>query len=213
MRKDLKAFVRVDASNRVIPGSMVLRKRMPGGHNGTWLEIQTYVCCIPPGSPGGPGAPITVAVPAIVEPNTFFVTLVTNGVTETVDTGTTTGAALVTYLQTNYPSAGTYVLDGTNVIFTPATDGIQLIITADTNVQTVTLPTLTGPLPNYHIEIANGGLTTGDVNTSTTTPATLITYLTTNYATEGTYTLNVGNTAVYFTPDSAGTTLAITAGA
>lgn len=132
MRKDLRAYVRVDASNRVIPGSMVLRKRPPGNRsNGTWVEVLTYVCCAPPGTPGGPQEPVTVAIPAIDPVTQTFSIEISNGgmTTGVVDTATTTAADLVTYLTTNYASEGTYVLDGTNITFTPALAGTTLAIT------------------------------------------------------------------------------------
>jgi hypothetical protein len=42
-RKDLKAYVRFDGSGRVVPGSLVLRKKMP--KVGKWIEVQAYECC------------------------------------------------------------------------------------------------------------------------------------------------------------------------
>lgn len=39
----LRAFVRYDGSGRVVPGSMVLRKKKP--RVGRWNEITTYECC------------------------------------------------------------------------------------------------------------------------------------------------------------------------
>ena len=44
-RKDLKAYVRFDGSGRVVPGSLVLRKKMP--KVGKWIEIPAYECCAP----------------------------------------------------------------------------------------------------------------------------------------------------------------------
>lgn len=41
--RKLRAFVRYDGSGRVIPGSLVLRKRKP--KVGRWQEITTYECC------------------------------------------------------------------------------------------------------------------------------------------------------------------------
>lgn len=38
-----KAFVRLDANNRVIQGSLVLRKQKP--KIGKWLQITSDVCC------------------------------------------------------------------------------------------------------------------------------------------------------------------------
>lgn len=44
-KKDLKGFVRIDASGRIIPGSLILRKKMP--KVGRWTEITAYECCGP----------------------------------------------------------------------------------------------------------------------------------------------------------------------
>ena len=42
-KRELKAFVRFDASGRIIPSSLVLRKKKP--KNGRWTEITGYQCC------------------------------------------------------------------------------------------------------------------------------------------------------------------------
>lgn len=42
-KRDLKAYVRIDGSGRVVAGSLVLRKNKP--KVGKWHEIQTYECC------------------------------------------------------------------------------------------------------------------------------------------------------------------------
>jgi hypothetical protein len=44
-RKDLKAYVRYDGSGRVVPSSLVLRRKMP--KVGNWKEIEAYQCCNP----------------------------------------------------------------------------------------------------------------------------------------------------------------------
>lgn len=43
--KDLKAYVRIDGSGRVVAGSLVLRKKQP--KVGKWMQIQAYECCDP----------------------------------------------------------------------------------------------------------------------------------------------------------------------
>lgn len=43
--KRLRAFVRFDGSNRVVPGSLILRRKMP--KVGKWKEIAAYECCNP----------------------------------------------------------------------------------------------------------------------------------------------------------------------
>lgn len=44
-RKDLKAFVRYDATGRIIPGSLILQRSKP--KVGDWQEIDAYECCNP----------------------------------------------------------------------------------------------------------------------------------------------------------------------
>lgn len=51
-RKDLKAYVRFDGSGRVVPGSLILRRKMP--KVGKWKEITAYECCNPVPSPSFP---------------------------------------------------------------------------------------------------------------------------------------------------------------
>lgn len=41
--KKLKAFVRYDGSERVVPGSLILRKNKP--KVGTWKEVSSNYCC------------------------------------------------------------------------------------------------------------------------------------------------------------------------
>lgn len=41
--RPLKAWVRYDGSQRVVPGSLILRKNKP--KVGKWVEIQAYECC------------------------------------------------------------------------------------------------------------------------------------------------------------------------
>lgn len=42
-KRDLKAYARFDGSGRIVPGSTILRKKMP--KVGKWKEVQTYECC------------------------------------------------------------------------------------------------------------------------------------------------------------------------
>lgn len=44
-KRDLKAFVRLDGSGRVVSSSLVLRKKKP--KVGNWIEVTTYECCNP----------------------------------------------------------------------------------------------------------------------------------------------------------------------
>ena len=42
-KRDLTAYVRYDATNRVVAGSLVLRRSKP--KNGNWKEVEAYECC------------------------------------------------------------------------------------------------------------------------------------------------------------------------
>jgi len=42
-KRDLKAFVRIDGSGRVVAGSLVLRRTKP--KVGRWIEIPANICC------------------------------------------------------------------------------------------------------------------------------------------------------------------------
>ena len=44
-KRDLKGFVRVDGSGRIVSGSLILRRKMP--KVGRWIEIPAYECCNP----------------------------------------------------------------------------------------------------------------------------------------------------------------------
>jgi hypothetical protein len=44
-KRDLKAFVRFDGSQRVVAGSLILRRQKP--KVGKWQEIVGYECCNP----------------------------------------------------------------------------------------------------------------------------------------------------------------------
>lgn len=44
-RKDLKAYVRYDGSGRVVPSSLILRRKKP--KVGKWVEVPAYECCAP----------------------------------------------------------------------------------------------------------------------------------------------------------------------
>lgn len=44
-KKDLRAFVRIDGSGRVVSSSLVLRRAKP--KVGKWMEVRAYECCDP----------------------------------------------------------------------------------------------------------------------------------------------------------------------
>ena len=43
--RPLKAYVRFDGTGRIVPSSLILRRKMP--KVGKWVEIPAYQCCNP----------------------------------------------------------------------------------------------------------------------------------------------------------------------
>lgn len=56
-KRDLKAFVRIDGSGRVVAGSLILRQNKP--KVGKWREIPAYECCNPTTTTTTTGVPTT----------------------------------------------------------------------------------------------------------------------------------------------------------
>jgi len=44
-KRPLKAFVRFDGTGRIVPSSLILRRKKP--KVGNWVEIPAYECCNP----------------------------------------------------------------------------------------------------------------------------------------------------------------------
>ena len=44
-QRPLKAYVRFDGTGRIVPSSLILRRKMP--KVGKWVEIPAYECCNP----------------------------------------------------------------------------------------------------------------------------------------------------------------------
>lgn len=40
-----KAWIKYDASGRVVPGLLLIRKKKPSGRG--WVEVPVYLCCGP----------------------------------------------------------------------------------------------------------------------------------------------------------------------
>jgi hypothetical protein len=107
----LKAFVRMDANERVVPGSLVLRKSKP--KNGKWFEIPQNKCC-------GVGGSVVVDITAftLATDATVTVSLGCGSAQVTEVTITTVGANeaarradLVAKLTSNFGGFGTFVLE------------------------------------------------------------------------------------------------------
>jgi hypothetical protein len=71
-KRDLKAFVRFDGSGRVVPGSLVLRRKKP--KVGKWQEILTYECCNSTTTTTTTLAPVTTTSTTTLEPTTTTTT-------------------------------------------------------------------------------------------------------------------------------------------
>lgn len=63
-QRNLKAFVRYDGSERVVAGSLILRKNKP--KVGNWKEITTYECCNPTTTTTTTVAPTTTTTTTIL---------------------------------------------------------------------------------------------------------------------------------------------------
>ena len=73
-KQDLKGFVRIDGSGRIVAGSLILRRKMP--KVGKWIEIPAYECCNPTTTTTTTVAPTTTTT-TTVEPETTTTTTTT----------------------------------------------------------------------------------------------------------------------------------------
>jgi hypothetical protein len=55
--RPLKAFVRFDGTGRIVPSSLILRRKIP--KVGKWMEISAYECCNPTTTTSTTVAPTT----------------------------------------------------------------------------------------------------------------------------------------------------------
>jgi len=46
-RRNLKAYAKYDGSGRLIPSSLIWRKKKPAASGGNWVELTGYECCNP----------------------------------------------------------------------------------------------------------------------------------------------------------------------
>lgn len=56
-KRPLKAYVRFDGTGRIVPSSLILRRKKP--KVGKWVEIQAYECCNPTTTSTTTAAPTT----------------------------------------------------------------------------------------------------------------------------------------------------------
>jgi hypothetical protein len=55
--RPLKAYVRFDGTGRIVPSSLILRRKIP--KVGKWVEIPAYECCNPTTTTTTTGVPVT----------------------------------------------------------------------------------------------------------------------------------------------------------
>ena len=70
-QRPLKAFVRFDGTGRIVPSSLILRRKKP--KVGNWYEIPAYECCNPTTTTTTTVAPTTTTT-TTVEPTTTTTT-------------------------------------------------------------------------------------------------------------------------------------------
>ena len=56
-KRDLKAYVRFDGTGRIVPSSLILRRKKP--KVGKWKEISAYECCNPTTTTTTTATPVT----------------------------------------------------------------------------------------------------------------------------------------------------------
>lgn len=79
-RKLLRGFVRVDSMGRIVPGSLILRRKAPVKSGGRFIEVTTYTCCAP-----------TTTSSTTTTTTTVLTTTTTSTSTSSTTTTTTTG--------------------------------------------------------------------------------------------------------------------------
>jgi len=77
-KRELKGYVRFDGTGRIVPSSLILRRKKP--KVGKWVEIPAYECCNP-----------TTTSTTTVEPTTSTTTSTTTEEPTTTTTTTTAG--------------------------------------------------------------------------------------------------------------------------
>jgi len=84
-KRPLKAYVRFDGTGRIVPSSLILRRKKP--KVGNWVEIPAYECCNPTTTTTTTGVPTTTTTSTTSTPTTT-----TTSTTSTPTTTTTTTA-------------------------------------------------------------------------------------------------------------------------
>lgn len=87
-KRPLKAYVRFDGTGRIVPSSLILRRKMP--KVGKWVEIPAYECCNPTTTSTTTAAPTTSSTTTAAPTTTT-----TSSSTTAAPTTTTTTTALI----------------------------------------------------------------------------------------------------------------------
>ena len=70
--RPLKAYVRFDGTGRIVPSSLILRRKMP--KVGKWVEIPAYQCCNPTTTTTTSSSTSTTTTTTTVAPTTTTTT-------------------------------------------------------------------------------------------------------------------------------------------
>lgn len=157
-KRDLKAYVRYDGSGRVVPGSLILRRKKP--KVGVWTEVQGYECCT-----SFTDVTITTTVSTNLSGAPTKLKLYCGNPSAELlsSTGWTTGVAWTG----NFTSGFTHVTGNT----TPLTNTLA----AETGANYYIIVTVSGTVATTGATLTFGGVTTGTFGTTTGTFAYAIT--------------------------------------
>lgn len=78
-KRPLKAYVRFDGSGRIVPSSLILRRKKP--KVGKWIEIPAYECC----EPVYTSTTTTTTTAAVTSCDWFEINVITSGTIYGVD--------------------------------------------------------------------------------------------------------------------------------
>jgi len=71
-KRPLKAYVRFDGTGRIVPSSLILRRKKP--KVGKWVEIPAYECCNPTTTTTTTAAPTTTSTTTVAPTTTTTTT-------------------------------------------------------------------------------------------------------------------------------------------
>ena len=110
--RPLKAFVRFDGTGRIVPSSLILRRKKP--KVGNWVEIPAYECCNPTTTTSTTAAPTTTTTSSTTAGPTTTTTSTT-----VAPTTTTTTTIPPTFYNAGYTGTQSAVCAGTGAFNIP----------------------------------------------------------------------------------------------